>query len=364
MSLHSILEFFDSRDIAVAGAQDELLCSVSPNDLTEDVRSYLRDNKKAIQRFLASQPFQFYHSPRYNAGSPCLARFRSGAKGNLFCIHPITGTSWCYSRIVEGIDADVSVYGIYAPGFGTDWITPSLTEMAEIYACQIKERQPKGPYWICGYSMGGTLAIDTARVLRNAGDEVRPVCIIDTRLLDGVAAKIPSARRAIFTRLPAEDAHQPLHVWEFFVGIYFGWDMAKAALSDPAFLDGDLQARLGYLLEEGRRRDVLNRWWREEDIQAIFRFQTKLMREAGEYRSRTYEGTVAYFFGDKEKDQAHAVEFLNLISGGYRLIQCSGTHISMMFDPANATGLGEKISTFIRNFEEKRPAAEDDLPTN
>lgn len=44
--------------------------------------------------------------------------------------------------------------------------------MAELYLRHIRVVQPSGPYMICGYYMGGTVALEVAHQLREQGDEV------------------------------------------------------------------------------------------------------------------------------------------------------------------------------------------------
>src|SRR5262249_10160365 len=48
----------------------------------------------------------------------------------------------------------------------------SVEAMAEDYLKAIKERQPSGPYYLCGYSSGGLTAFEIARRLSESGDEV------------------------------------------------------------------------------------------------------------------------------------------------------------------------------------------------
>jgi amino acid adenylation domain-containing protein len=58
----------------------------------------------------------------------------------------------------------------------------NLEAMAADYLRVIKERQPNGPYYLCGYSSGGLAAFEIARCLTEQGDEVGFVGLFDTTM--------------------------------------------------------------------------------------------------------------------------------------------------------------------------------------
>ncbi len=57
-----------------------------------------------------------------------------------------------------------------------------IDAMAVDYVNEIKQRQPRGPYYLCGYSSGGLVAFEIARRLHEAGDAVGFVGLLDTTL--------------------------------------------------------------------------------------------------------------------------------------------------------------------------------------
>ena len=48
----------------------------------------------------------------------------------------------------------------------------TLEELAGDRVREVREKQPTGPYFLCGYCWGGVLAFEMARQLRAAGGEV------------------------------------------------------------------------------------------------------------------------------------------------------------------------------------------------
>jgi thioesterase domain-containing protein len=58
-------------------------------------------------------------------------------------------------------------------------VLASLKATAALLVDDIVERQPEGPLYLAGYSLGGLLAFEAARQLGRLGREVRLVCLID-----------------------------------------------------------------------------------------------------------------------------------------------------------------------------------------
>jgi thioesterase domain-containing protein len=66
------------------------------------------------------------------------------------------------------------VYALRARGFGEgQTVFSDINDAVSTYHAAIKERQPRGPYAIAGYSYGSMLAFEIAKRLEAAGDEVR-----------------------------------------------------------------------------------------------------------------------------------------------------------------------------------------------
>src|ERR1700704_2900510 len=58
---------------------------------------------------------------------------------------------------------------------------PSTVEIMADRSCSaIRTLQPRGPYHIVGYSLGGLVAIEVARLLQESGEEIALLGLIDT----------------------------------------------------------------------------------------------------------------------------------------------------------------------------------------
>ncbi|RBO94237.1 non-ribosomal peptide synthetase [Nocardia puris] len=105
---------------------------------------------------------------------------RAGGKAPLFCVHPAIGLSWCYSGLLAHLAPDRPVYGLQAPHVAGDEQFDSITEAAKQYVAHMKSVQPTGPYHLLGWSLGGLIAHEIAVQLRDAGDEVALLAMMDS----------------------------------------------------------------------------------------------------------------------------------------------------------------------------------------
>jgi thioesterase domain-containing protein len=58
----------------------------------------------------------------------------------------------------------------------------SLVELAAAYVRDLRERQARGPYRLCGWSFGGVVALEMAAQLVAAGEPVAFLSLLDARL--------------------------------------------------------------------------------------------------------------------------------------------------------------------------------------
>ncbi|AXT59084.1 non-ribosomal peptide synthetase [Aquimarina sp. AD10] len=116
-------------------------------------------------------------------GSP-LVRLQKGKsdKHPVFCIHPIGGNVFCYSPMVESIKDEYEIYGLQVPYLYEDG-TPHITveDIATDYIDNIKSVQEEGPYHLVGYCFGGLIATEIAHQLKEQGDQIGTLNLLDTR---------------------------------------------------------------------------------------------------------------------------------------------------------------------------------------
>lgn len=102
-------------------------------------------------------------------------------RNGLFIVHGWGGEVFAQAKFIKGIPADFPVYGVQAVELsGEDERLTSFEEMAKRYAKDIVARQPDGPYDLCGFSLGGMIAYETARELHRQGKEIGRLMVFDT----------------------------------------------------------------------------------------------------------------------------------------------------------------------------------------
>lgn len=57
----------------------------------------------------------------------------------------------------------------------------SIEEIARHYVQEMKTVQAHGPYFICGYSIGGVIAYEMAQQLKNQGEDIANLILIDSK---------------------------------------------------------------------------------------------------------------------------------------------------------------------------------------
>ncbi len=103
-----------------------------------------------------------------------------GAATPLYCVHSSSGSAYSYLGLAGLIGADRPVYGIEAPGFDNGRRpVPSVSALSAEYAGLLQQVRPQGDFLLLGWSFGGMVALETARLLAAAGADVRQVVLID-----------------------------------------------------------------------------------------------------------------------------------------------------------------------------------------
>ncbi|WP_340616327.1 amino acid adenylation domain-containing protein [Xenorhabdus entomophaga] len=121
----------------------------------------------------------------YPKFSPLVPMRTTGHKRPLFFVHPMGGNVLSYLRLVKHFPEDQPFYALQAHGVdaGSMPLT-SVQEQAANYLEAIRQIQPYGPYSIGGWSYGGFVAFEMARQLKEHGEEVADLFVLDTVALN------------------------------------------------------------------------------------------------------------------------------------------------------------------------------------
>lgn len=109
-----------------------------------------------------------------------------GSRPPLYCVHAVSGSPYAYAGLARRLGPEQPVYGFEAPGFDNDrQPIASLPELAAEYAEVLREFSRSrygtdGDYRLLGWSLGGVVVFEMAKLLAAQGIEVAGVILVDT----------------------------------------------------------------------------------------------------------------------------------------------------------------------------------------
>jgi amino acid adenylation domain-containing protein len=142
--------------------------------------------------------------------SPLVAIQPAGSNPPFFCVHPIFGVVFPYYELAHHLGMNQPFYGLQPIGIDGETPLTRIEEMAAHYIEALRKVQPKGPYFLGGWSFGGWIAFEMAQQLQKSGDEVALLAVLDT--LAPIKTNIPdfgNGFKFLFTTVAR-------YIWSFF----------------------------------------------------------------------------------------------------------------------------------------------------
>lgn len=119
-------------------------------------------------------------------GAELLVRLNVGTDTQhapLFIVGGATGNVLNLRHLARICDPRRDFYGIQARGLkGEAPPHRSLVEAGQHYLEEVRRVQPRGPYYLGGFCIGGVAALEMARILREQGEEVALLAMLDSHL--------------------------------------------------------------------------------------------------------------------------------------------------------------------------------------
>ncbi|WP_122050508.1 non-ribosomal peptide synthetase [Asaia bogorensis] len=149
--------------------------------------------------------------------APCLAIRAQGDAAPVFCFHPVIGMSWNFNTLAPLLSESHPVYGLQDAGLLLKDDAPAtLAALAAFYVAELRRLQPHGPYHLVGWSMGGVVAHEIASLLRQEGEEIALLamldsypCLLQDQNLDPDSPQAIRAALQFLQIAPVEDAALP-----------------------------------------------------------------------------------------------------------------------------------------------------------
>jgi aspartate racemase len=128
--------------------------------------------------------------------SPLVAIRTEGNRRPLFLVHAIGGNVLSYKRLDAHLPPDQPIYAFQAAGLKdnrADAVT--IEEMASTYIAALRSVQPEGPYYLGGFSAGGTVAYEMAQQLQRQGEQVATLILFDSSATPSATAFFRAGKR-------------------------------------------------------------------------------------------------------------------------------------------------------------------------
>jgi acetoacetyl-CoA synthetase len=116
-------------------------------------------------------------APRF----PTTVLMKAGTKKPpVFLAHGLGGSVIDFFQPVKHIQSERAIYGLQAKGIdGADEPLDSIEEMAQFHLDAIRQLQPRGPYILIGYSLGGLVMLEMAQRLSANGEKIGLLAMLD-----------------------------------------------------------------------------------------------------------------------------------------------------------------------------------------
>jgi amino acid adenylation domain-containing protein len=115
------------------------------------------------------------------AWSPLVGLQPQGSRPPFFFVHGLGGTVMRFHDLATHMAPDQPFWCFQAQGIdGKLPVLEDVDRMADLYVDHLRRAQPAGPYYLGGYSFGGLVALEMARRLAEAGDEIGLLALVDT----------------------------------------------------------------------------------------------------------------------------------------------------------------------------------------
>jgi amino acid adenylation domain-containing protein len=268
----------------------------------------------------------------------------NGSKPPFFCVHARGGNVLEFYDLARHLGTDQPFYGLQSQGLDQQSDPHTrVVDMAAHYIKEIREVQPRGPYYLGGRSLGGTIAFEMACQLEASGEEVALVALLDTypvghlKLLPGADTRLKKLKRA--------------------------GERLKCHFRNLAGLTLGEQAR--YVTEKSRflPTRVKTFWWRKTYrlFENLGRPLPRFLRDVTEFNSmavaeyvpQPYPGPITLFWASADRRASFdLVEGWRVLSaGGIDVQEISGSHLNLITEPYVGE-LAEKLNACLAKARE------------
>jgi thioesterase domain-containing protein len=138
-------------------------------------------------------PVMIYHAPTISALAtlleqpttptiPALVQLKAGSQEPpVFIAHGLGGSVIDFYQVVKHIPTRHAIHGLQAKGIdGIEEPLDRIEDMARYSLDAIRELQPRGPYYLIGFSLGGLVTLEMAQQLIAQGETIGLLAMLDS----------------------------------------------------------------------------------------------------------------------------------------------------------------------------------------
>jgi thioesterase domain-containing protein/acyl carrier protein len=281
---------------------------------------------------------------RPEAGSlpwSCLVEIQpSGSQPPLVFVHPSGGSVLCYWHLARCLGSDRPFYALQTPGFhGETGLYTRIEDMAAHYIEALRTKQPEGPYFLGGWSLGGLIAYEMAQQLITQGQKVSRLLLLDTNTPASAIELLGEAQ--IAAELEEDDAVMLNNL------LLRELPISKEEIEKVL---GGSDERVDYVLKKAVSRNILPPSVGVAQAHHILEVYRTNVRAGFQYVPRVYQGTVTLFrpsislVAPPSETSSDSEQITNMVpdptlgwgklaAGGVQIVEAPGKHTTMLNDP-------------------------------
>ncbi|MEH1970259.1 amino acid adenylation domain-containing protein [Nostoc sp.] len=250
----------------------------------------------------------------------------NGSKPPFFCIHGLGGEVLCFRELALHLGTEQPFYGLQPQGLdGKHPFHTRVEDMAAHYIQEIQTLQPHGPYFLGGYSFGGTVAFEMARQLQEQGEQVGILVMLDS-CRPGYSWRVSFLKR-VFLHLNNMVQQGSIYLWQ-------------RAVKWSYWRKRHLENRYNRYLEE-----ILNLPENDKHLKII----NTNTQAISEYIFSPYLGqAILLRTEDRNRSEAVGIRYDpqfgwgDLVTGGLNIHYLPGSHLDLLKEP-NVQVLAETL---------------------
>jgi amino acid adenylation domain-containing protein len=260
-----------------------------------------------------------------DAPGPLVVIRGGGTRVPVTFVHPAGGNVLCYDPLARALGPEQPFLGLQAPELSGQSGGATVGERAALYVEALLRVQPEGPYTLGGWSVGGVIALEMARLLRAGGAAVPVLALLDTL----TPHTLPSWPGAELVVTFAQD-----------LGL---GGVTTAALSLDSFRALPLEAQLDHLLARAQAEGLLPRSAGRPEIFTLWRSFESVVRSVQAHRPEPYPGPVLLLRASDAPPSPHGDDLgWGALVDDLTVESSPGLHQTMVYEP-HVVGLARHL---------------------